>query len=146
MGRPRKTGRRRTTSKCKSGRRCKGTRRTSKRTHSKYVIPKTFACDGMRGPATSVITTNGMYNTVKLSPGFDKSLFTHTVGDDPRSWGPPRKTTNSSFMTKLADVMKRPHNFISAPMKTTNGGWSKQQVDDQQSSGLGFGPRPFRTG
>ena len=24
-------------------------------------------------------------------------------------------------------------------------GWSRQQIDDQQSSGLGYGPRPFRT-
>ena len=110
MGRPRKTGRRRTASKCKSGRRCKGIRRTSKKTHSAYTIPKAFACAGMRGPATSVITTNGMYNSVQLSPGYNRALLTQFVG------------------------------------KTTNGGWSKQQVDDQQSSGLGFGPRPFRTG
>ena len=107
MGRPRKTGRRRTASKCKSGRRCKGTRRTSKKTHSAYTIPKAFACAGMRGPATSVITTNGMYNLIS-NPAAIRPLI--------------------------------------APMKTTNGGWSKQQVDDQQSSGLGFGPRPFRTG
>ena len=87
MGRPRKTGRRRTASKCKSGRRCKGTRRTSKKTHSAYTIPKAFACAGMRGPATSVITTNGMYNSVQLSPGMDRSTLARFVG----------KTTNSSF-------------------------------------------------
>ena len=62
----------------------------------------------MRGPATSVITTNGMY-----------------------------------IPQSLRTAVLRP---LIAPMKTTNGGWSKQQVDDQQSSGLGFGPRPFRTG
>ena len=63
-----------------------GRRRCGRTTRGAYPIPTRFACSAMRGPATSVITTNSSY------------------------------------------------------------GWSKQQVDDQQSSGLGFGPRPFRTG
>ena len=83
MGRPRKSSRR----GCKRGRKCKGIRR---KTYAAYVIPNEYACAGMRGPATTVITTNGMY---------------------------PRQSM----------------------------GWSKQQIDDQQSSGLGYGPRPFRT-
>ena len=70
----------RTTKRKCSGIRCRRT------TRGAYPIPTRFACSAMRGPATSVITTNSSY------------------------------------------------------------GWSKQQVDDQQSSGLGFGPRPFRTG
>ena len=73
-----------TTTKRTTKRKCGGRRRCRRTTRGAYPIPSTFACSAMRGPATSIITTNASY------------------------------------------------------------GWSKQQVDDQQSSGLGFGPRPFR--
>ena len=142
MGRPRKTGRRRTACKNKSGRRCKGIRRTSKKTHSAYSIPKAFACDGMRGPATSVITTNGLY----IPPSFSDALKRNPNLYNIRV-SAPMKTTNSSFLSTLAAANRNMYGRIGNVLgKTTNGGWSKQQVDDQQSSGLGFGPRPFRTG
>ena len=65
--------------KCRGG---KCARKNWLRTKSAYVIPKEFACAGMRGPATTVIT-------------------------------------RASY------------------------GWSKQHIDDQNSSGLSYGPRPF---
>ena len=142
MGRPRKTGRRRTARKSKSGRRCKGIRRTSKKTHSAYNIPKAFACAGMRGPATSVITTNGGY---VMPPSFSDALNRNPNLFNIRV-SAPMKTTNSMF-SALAAANRNMYGHIGNVLgKTTNGGWSKQQVDDQQSSGLGFGPRPFRTG
>ena len=99
MGRPRKSSRR----VCKRGRKCKGVRR---KTNGAYKIPKEFACARMRGPATSIITTNWDWNAWKNDPN-----LAIRVG----------KTTNGSY------------------------GWSNQQVDDQQSSGLGYGPKPFKT-
>ena len=139
MGRPRKG------SKCKNTKRCKGRKRTSRKTKSGYSIPKAYACAGQRGPATTVMTTNSQFVCGRT--------FTRPEIINDLKRRAALKITNSNYMDFWNSVKNNPaamRPLISpAPSaRTTNAtyGWSKQQVDDQQSSGLGYGPRPFRTG
>ena len=72
MARSKRTTRRRTTRT--STRRTRATykrrshRTTRRRTRGQYDIPSSFVCDGQRGPATTVMTTNAAYGTASYNP------------------------------------------------------------------------------
>ena len=118
MARRGKTSRSRTTKRTKAGYRCKGKScRRTRRTKAAYPIPAQFACDGMRGPATSVITTNSMYNNMV---GMNGAGTRHMVG------------MNGAGIRHM-------------PVTNANYGWGTQTVDDNKSSGLSMGPQPFKT-
>ena len=119
MARRGKTSRRGTTKRTKAGYRCKGKScRRTRRTKAAYPIPKQFACDGMRGPATSVITTNAMYNNmvgmngagIRQMPVTNANYGwgTQTVDDNKSSglsMGPqPFKTTNQVYTPRFSGV------------------------------------------
>ena len=161
MARAKKTTRKRTSTRTThrktqgTYKKCHGKKCARKKTRAAYEIPKQFACDGQRGPATSAITRAGYGMPMGggmpqgngpmgggMGPPMIGGMNRPMMGGGPM--GPGRMQMGNNFPN-------RPGNAPSGPgmpsMRTTNAnyGWNAHVVDDNKSSGLALGPQPFRT-